>query len=111
MPKHSLGVDVLTAAKGRISFVFDRFERIYVSFSAGKDSTVMLHLVIDEARKRGRKVGVLFIDWECQIGLTIDFAKSTFKQYANDIDLYWVALPMRTWNACSQIEPDRKSVV
>ena len=106
MPKHSLGVDVLTASKDRISFVFDKFERIYVSFSAGKDSTVMLHLVIDEARKRGRKVGVLFIDWECQIGLTIDFAKATFEQYASDIELYWVALPMRTWNACSQIEPE-----
>jgi len=106
MPKHSLGMDVLTAAKDRISFVFDKFDRIYVSFSAGKDSAVMLHLVIDEARKRGRKVGVLFIDWECQIGLTIDFAKATFEQYADDIDLYWVALPMRTWNACSQIEPE-----
>jgi len=35
-----------------------------VSFSGGKDSTVMLHLVMDEAIKRGRRVGVFIIDME-----------------------------------------------
>jgi predicted phosphoadenosine phosphosulfate sulfurtransferase len=50
---------VLEAAQERIRYVFDNFERIYVSFSGGKDSTVMLHLVMDEAIKRKRKIGVL----------------------------------------------------
>lgn len=106
MPKRGLGIDVLTAAKERISWTFDEFEKIYISFSAGKDSTVMLHLVMDEARKRGRKIGCLLIDWECQIGLTIDFAKRMYEEYADCIVPYWVALPMKTWNACSQFEPE-----
>ena len=106
MPKRGLGIDVLTAAKERISLTFDEFEKIYISFSAGKDSTVMLHLVMAEARKRGRKVGCLLIDWECQIGLTIDFAKRMYTEYADCIIPYWVALPMKTWNACSQFEPE-----
>lgn len=106
MPKRGLGIDVLTASRQRIRETFDDFERVYLSFSAGKDSTVMLHLVMDEARRRGRKIGMLFIDWECQIGLTVDFAKQMYAEYADCIEPYWVALPIKTWNACSQIEPE-----
>ena len=51
MPKKGLGVDVLSAAKQRISWTFDEFDKIYCSFSAGKDSGVMTHLVCQEARK------------------------------------------------------------
>lgn len=106
MPKRGLGVDVLTAAKERINWTFDNFDRIYLSFSAGKDSTVMLHMVMDEATKRGRKVGCFLLDWECQIGLTVQFAKEMFEKYKENIEPYWVALPVKTWNACSQIEPE-----
>jgi len=106
MPKRGLGIDVLTAAKERIKWTFDNFERIYISFSAGKDSTLMLHLVMDEAKNRNRKIGCLFIDWECQISHTIRFAKEMYSEYAEWIDPYWVALPMKTWNATSQFEPE-----
>ena len=34
----------------------------------------MLHMVMDEAKKRNKKVGCFFIDWEAQMQLTIDFA-------------------------------------
>lgn len=57
---------VLQASKERISKVFDNFEKIYVSFSGGKDSSVMTHLVLDEAKKRNVKVGLLIIDLEAQ---------------------------------------------
>lgn len=106
MPKRGLGIDVYTAAKQRIEWTFDNFERIYISFSAGKDSAVMLHMVMAEAIKRNRAIGCFFIDWECQIGLTIDFARQMFEKYKDNIEPYWVALPMKTWNACSQIEPE-----
>ena len=54
--KHLMGIDVLTASRERIAWTFNNFPRIYVSFSGGKDSTVMLHLVMDEAI-RARKKG------------------------------------------------------
>jgi len=73
MPKRGLGISVYQAAQERIAWTFDTFDKIYLSFSGGKDSTVMLHLVMAEAEKRGRKVGLLFIDWECQLTLTVDF--------------------------------------
>lgn len=99
--KHLLGVDVLAAAKQRIEFVFDRFPRIYLAFSGGKDSTVMLDLVAGEARKRGRRFGLLFVDLEAQYTLTIDFISSAFERYADVVEPYWVALPLALRNATS----------
>ena len=106
MPKRGLGLDVLAAAKQRIEFTFDEFDRIYCSFSAGKDSGVMVHLVCEEARKRNRKIGLFFLDWECQFTATIDFARRIYDHYADCVDPYWIALPIKTWNACSMHEPE-----
>lgn len=52
MPKYYLEKNVYEASVERINYTFDNFEKIYLSFSAGKDSTVMLHMVMDEAIKR-----------------------------------------------------------
>lgn len=106
MPKIGLGLDVLSAAKQRVAWAFDRVKRVYVSFSGGKDSTVLLHLVMAEAAKRKQRVGVLFIDWECQFTSTIDHIRAMYKRYAEWIEPYWVAVPIRTWNGCSQREPE-----
>lgn len=105
MPKLGLGEDVLTAAKKRISWTFDNFEAVYLSFSAGKDSTVMLHLVAEEALKRGRKFGLLLVDLEGQYKLTIDHAKLMYAKYAECCEPYWVCLPIALRNAVSVYEP------
>lgn len=105
MPKRKLGVDVLTAARQRISWTFDNFERIYLSFSAGKDSTVMLHLVMEEAMKRNRKIGLLLVDLEGQYKLTIDHAEKCFDMYRDYVEPYWVCLPIHLRNAVSVYEP------
>jgi predicted phosphoadenosine phosphosulfate sulfurtransferase len=103
--KKYTSMDVLTAAQARISDVFDNFERIYLSFSAGKDSTVMLHLVMAEAIKRGRKIGLLLVDLEAQYTMTIKHAESCVDMYKENIDLYWVALPIALRNAVSNYQP------
>lgn len=105
MPKERLNINVFDAAKQRIKYVFDNFEKIYLSFSAGKDSTVMLHLVLEECKLRNKKIGILFIDLEGQYKLTINHAKECFKIYKNYIDLYWVCLPIHLRNAVSNFEP------
>jgi len=104
--KKHLNIDVLTAAQERIKKVFDDFPNIYVSFSGGKDSSVMLHLVMEEAIKRNRKVGLFFLDWEAQYSLTIDHVKTCYELYVEHIDPYWVCLPIKTDNAVSQFEPE-----
>jgi predicted phosphoadenosine phosphosulfate sulfurtransferase len=105
MPKHPIGIDVLTAARKRISFTFDTFKKVYLSFSAGKDSTVMLHLVMDEAIKRKRKVGLLFIDLEGQYKITIAHAQKCFEMYKDNIEPFWCCLPIHLRNAVSVYEP------
>ncbi len=103
--KRPLGMDVHEAARQRICATFDDFERIYVSFSAGKDSTVMLHLVMDEAIKRSRKVGLLIIDLEAQYKATVDHMALCAEKYRDHVDLYWVCLPMALRNAVSNYDP------
>lgn len=105
MAKTYLGMSVLEAARGRISIVFDNFPKIYLSFSGGKDSTIMLHLVMDEAIKRGRKIGVLFVDLEGQYKITIDHIQAMYDLYADNIEPFWCCLPIALRNAVSQYEP------
>lgn len=104
MAKRTLGINVLQAAQERIKIVFDNFPRIYLSFSGGKDSTVMLHLVMAEAIIRNRKIGVLFIDLEGQYKFTVDHIQDMYDLYAKHIEPYWVCLPIHLRNAVSMYQ-------
>lgn len=97
--------NVLEASRQRIKTVFDNFERIYVSFSGGKDSSVMLHLVMEEAIKRNVIVGVLIIDLEAQYADTIKHIHTMVELYRDNIDLHWVCVPLLLRNAVSNYEP------
>jgi predicted phosphoadenosine phosphosulfate sulfurtransferase len=103
--KRPIGISVLDAARQRIAAAFDNCQRVYVSFSAGKDSTVMLHLVADEARRRGVKFGVLMIDLEAQYNLTIEHATECREAYADCTEWYWVCLRINLRNAVSMYQP------
>lgn len=105
MGKRLLGLNVLDAARQRIKYTFDHFENIYLSFSGGKDSTAMFHLVMEEAKLRNRKIGILFIDWECQFELTIEHMDQMTALYEPWIDLHWIALEVETCSSCSAYEP------
>jgi len=103
--KRYIGVDVLSAAQERLRWVFEKFPRIYLSFSAGKDSTALLHLAGEEARRTGRTFGVLLVDLEAQYKETIEHAEAMFEEYSDVVEPYWVALPLSLRNAVSVYEP------
>ncbi len=105
MSKKGLGKNVLEATRERIAWTFDNFERVYTSFSAGKDSTVMVHLVAEEARKRGRKFGLLLVDLEGQYRFTIEHAEALFDEYKDCTEPFWSCLPIALRNAVSVYEP------
>jgi len=65
----------------------------------------MLHLVMEEAIKRGRKVGLLFIDLEAQYKLTIEHVEECFELYKDHIEPFWVSLPLHLRNAVSVYQP------
>lgn len=97
--------NVLQASVERISNIFDDFENIYISFSGGKDSSVMSHLVLQEARRRNRTVGFLIIDLEAQYNDTINHIKYMVEEYKDNIDLHWVCAPLLLRNAVTNYEP------
>jgi len=103
--KKEINISVLSASKDRISKTFDDFEKIYISFSGGKDSTVMTHLVMAEAIKRGKKVGLLIIDLEAQYNNTITHIEEICEKYKDHIDLHWFCGELMLRNAVSDFEP------
>lgn len=102
--KNYLDKNVYDAAIERIEYTFDNFEKIYLSFSGGKDSTTMMHLVMDVAKKRNQKIGVLFVDLEGQYKITIDHISNMYEMYSDYIEPYWICLPIHLRNAVSVFE-------
>ena len=103
--KIEINESVLSASKKRINYIFDNFNRIYISFSVGKDSSVMTHLVIKEAIKRNKKVGLLVIDLEAQYSQTITHIEEIYEKYKNNIELHWFCGELLLRNGVSDFEP------
>lgn len=84
--------NVYDAAVDRIDAMIDRFPAFYVSLSGGKDSGVMLQMVIDRARLKNRlPVPVMFFDWETCYCLTIEFVER--QMLRPDVVPYWLCMP------------------
>ena len=97
--------NVFDASLERIEFAFDNFENLCVSYSGGKDSTVMIQLVEMIAKKKNKKYDVLFIDMEAQYLITIEHIKTLKNKLKYIRDFYWVCLPLSLRNAVSVFEP------
>ncbi len=105
MPKRYLNTNVYTATKKRMRLLFDTFDRLYLAFSGGKDSTVMLHIALEVAKEKKRlPLDVLFIDLEGQYTLTIKHIEQTALHNKN-INLHWVCLPLNLRNSVSVFQP------
>lgn len=96
MIKRYLECDVYEALQSRLNFIFSEFENIYVSFSGGKDSGLLLNLVLDYIKRRhiGRKIGLFHQDFEAQYSMTTKYVEETFEKNLDMVEPYWVCLPM-----------------
>lgn len=95
-------LNVLQAARERISFIFDAFENIHVSISGGKDSTVLAHLTLEEAKRRGRRVGIFFLDEEVVYQSTVEMVEYVMEEMAPDnVIPLWLQLEFNLTNATS----------
>lgn len=107
MRKILLGKNVRECAEIRIEWLLDTFPEVCLSFSGGKDSTVLFHLMGEVARRKNRKFSVLFIDWEVQFSCTIEHIIRMKEMYADVTgQFYWVALPLTTVSGVSQYQPE-----
>ena len=75
MNKQNTKKNVYELTQERLRMIFNEFDNIYVSFSGGKDSGILLELCIDYIRKNNlnRKIGVFHMDYEIQYRMTIDY--------------------------------------
>ncbi len=101
-------MSVYDAAMERLRFIFEEFENIIVSFSGGKDSGLLLNLVMDFRRKHypEKTVAVFHQDFEAQYTVTTQYVERTFERLEKEknLELYWVCLPMATRTALSNYE-------
>lgn len=88
--------NVYDATQERLDFIFSNFERIYISFSGGKDSGILLNLVLDYVKKNkiDKKIGVQIMDNEANYEHTLDFMHRIIQANREYLDVYWCCLPI-----------------
>lgn len=98
--------DVYEAFQERMHLIFQEFDNIYLSFSGGKDSGLLVNLTLDFQQKYypEKKVGIFHQDFEAQYTVTTEYIERTFNRLEGKAELYWVCLPMATRTALSSYE-------
>jgi|TARA_R110001592_G_scaffold23589_1_gene92380 predicted phosphoadenosine phosphosulfate sulfurtransferase len=94
--KYNSNLNVYDASVERVEFIFKNFEKIYLSFSGGKDSGVMLNLVVDymKANNITDKIGVMIMDNEANYNHSLDFMHRIIQDNIEYLDVYWCCLPI-----------------
>jgi len=106
MKREYMSCNVYEATQQRLRLIFEEFDNIYVSFSGGKDSSLLLNLTLDFRRKYypEKKIGVFHQDFEAQYTVTTEFIERTFERIKDEVEPYWVCLPMATRTALSSYQ-------
>lgn len=103
--KRLRGEDVFAAAYDRVAQLYDRGDRVIVSTSGGKDSTVIMELAVMAARDLGRlPVEVLMRDEEIMFPGTFEYLERV-AQRTDEIDLHWVMAGQPILNAFNRFDP------
>ena len=100
--------NVYDESVNRIRYILNKFERVYVSFSGGKDSGVMLNLMIDELRKNypNRKIGLMVLDNEANYTESLSFMHRIVQANLDVLEVFWCCLPITLPCTVSSYEID-----
>ena len=89
--------NVYELAQERLRIVFNEFDNVYLSFSGGKDSGVLLSLCIDYIRRNNLKIklGVFHMDYEIQYKMTIDYIARMLEDNKDTVSYTHLTLPTK----------------
>ena len=106
MMRQYTGQNVYDALQERFKLLFEEFDNIFVSFSGGKDSGILLNLALDFQQKYypQKKIGVFHQDFEAQYTATTEYVEATFERVKELVEPYWVCLPMAVRTALSSYQ-------
>lgn len=94
--KKYIGRNVYEESIDRIEWIFKNFEKIYISFSGGKDSGVMLNLVLKYMKDNSidRKIGLMILDNEANYEYSVEYMHRMVQSNIEYLDVYWCCLPV-----------------
>lgn len=106
MKKNENVKSVYELTQERLAVLFKEFDNIYVSFSGGKDSGVLLNLCIDYIRRNNLniKLGVFFMDYEVQYDHTIAFVNRFLEQNKDVLEVYRICVPFKVRTCTSMYQ-------
>lgn len=95
--------NVYEAALERIEYIYREFPNVAVSVSGGKDSTVVLFLCLEVARKLNRlPIHVYFLDQEAEWRQTVEYMRVL--QDIPGVDLHWYQIQFDIFNSTSHVD-------
>jgi predicted phosphoadenosine phosphosulfate sulfurtransferase len=102
--------NVYDATQDRLAFIFKNFERIYLSFSGGKDSGILLNLLLQymKEHKIKRKIGIQILDNEANYEFSVEFMRRILEANREHLEIYWCCMPVTLPCTVSSYEVDWK---
>jgi predicted phosphoadenosine phosphosulfate sulfurtransferase len=106
--KYNKNKNVFDASMERIDYIFNNFNKIYLSFSGGKDSGVMLNLTLKYMKEKNitEKIGLMVMDNEANYDYSLKFMHEIIKDNLDLLDVYWCCLPISLPCTVSSYEID-----
>lgn len=108
--KRVLDIDVLTAARQRVKRVFALKRKIILSFSGGKDSIVLAHIVlsmIQQGEIDKSLLTVIFIDEEAMYEDVIETVKEWRMMFMQEgVKFLWYCLPVKHYNCLNTMSDE-----